>query len=122
MKDKIIKVDIWEFLGFNNEDYTEIIETAGYDADKIYDEVGEMIRKAIYEENMKEKKNFFNEFGKWLKTKSLSNLYPEKLSDELLVAFNKHNENDKIDEDLIKKDAKIAQYYEEFLKLKDDNK
>ena len=122
MKDKIIKVDIWEFLGFNNEDYTEIIETAGYDADKIYDEVGEMIKKAIYEENIKEKKNFFSEFGKWLKTKSLSNLYPEKLSDELLVAFNKHNENDKIDEDLIKKDAKIAKYYEEFLKLKDDNR
>lgn len=62
MHKKTLNTDIWEILGYDSEDYRDLIREAGFDPDELYENFGCFVEELENPSSKSELKNDFRDF------------------------------------------------------------
>lgn len=95
MHKKTLNTDLWEILGYDSEDYRDLIRQAGFDPDELYENFGCFVKELDNPSSKLDYENEFRDFYYWLERKSSFNENGEKIDeavDLLKTAGNRFEE------------------------------
>lgn len=83
MQKKTLNMEIWDILGYDSEDYRDLIREAGFDPDELYEDFGCFVEELDNPSSRLEFKKERRDFYYWLERKSDFNENGEQINEAM---------------------------------------